>query len=47
MANGMRIPTTADLMSMWNASGLKEKLIFDLELNKYISRINIFIYNKI
>ena len=24
----MRIPTTADLMSMWNASGLKEKLIF-------------------
>lgn len=32
MANGisgkMRVPTTADLMSMWNASGLKEKLIF-------------------
>ena len=28
MSNGMRIPTTADLMSMWNASGLKEKLIF-------------------
>ncbi|MCQ2739168.1 MAG: preprotein translocase subunit SecY [bacterium] len=28
MATGMRIPTTADLMSMWNASGLKEKLIF-------------------
>ncbi len=28
MANGMRMPTTADLMSMWNASGLKEKLIF-------------------
>lgn len=27
-ASGMRIPTTADLMSMWNASGLKEKLIF-------------------
>lgn len=24
----MRIPTAADLMSMWNASGLKEKLIF-------------------
>lgn len=22
------MPTTADLMSMWNASGLKEKLIF-------------------
>jgi len=28
MNRGMRIPTTADLMSMWNASGLKEKLIF-------------------
>ena len=28
MANGMRIPTAADLMSMWNASGLKEKLVF-------------------
>jgi len=28
MANGMRIPTQADLVSMWNASGLKEKLIF-------------------
>ena len=26
--SGMRIPTQADLMSMWNASGLKEKLIF-------------------
>ena len=25
---GMRMPTTADLLSMWNASGLKEKLIF-------------------
>ena len=24
----MRMPTAADLMSMWNASGLKEKLIF-------------------
>lgn len=24
----MRIPTAADLMSMWNASGLKEKLVF-------------------
>lgn len=23
---GMRMPTTADLMSMWNASGLKEKV---------------------
>ncbi len=28
MVQGMRMPTTADLMSMWNASGLKEKLIF-------------------
>ena len=32
MVNGisgkMRVPTTADLRSMWNASGLKEKLIF-------------------
>ena len=28
MTGGMRMPTTADLMSMWNASGLKEKLIF-------------------
>lgn len=32
MANGlsgkMRVPTAADLVSMWNASGLKEKLIF-------------------
>lgn len=28
MVSGMRMPTTADLMSMWNASGLKEKLIF-------------------
>ena len=28
MAQGMRIPTTADLMSMWNASGLKEKIIY-------------------
>ena len=28
MNSGMRIPTAADLMSMWNASGLKEKLIF-------------------
>ncbi len=28
MTGGMRMPTTADLMSMWNASGLKEKMIF-------------------
>ena len=27
-SGGMRIPTAADLVSMWNASGLKEKLIF-------------------
>ena len=25
---GIKVPTAADLMSMWNASGLKEKLIF-------------------
>ena len=29
------MPTTADLMSMWNASGLKEKLIFTFS-NAYI-----------
>ena len=28
MAQGMRMPTTADLVSMWNASGLKEKIFF-------------------
>lgn len=28
MAQGMRMPTTDDLMSMWNASGLKQKIIF-------------------
>ncbi len=28
MAQGMRMPTTEDLMSMWQASGLKEKIIF-------------------
>lgn len=28
MAQGMRMPTTNDLMSMWNASGLKQKIIF-------------------
>ena len=28
MAQGMRMPTTEDLMSMWNASGLKQKIIF-------------------
>ncbi len=28
MAQGMKMPTTDDLMSMWNASGLKQKIIF-------------------
>lgn len=28
MAPSMRMPTTEDLMSMWNASGLKQKIIF-------------------
>ena len=28
MAQGMRMPTTDDLVSMWNASGLKQKIIF-------------------
>ncbi len=28
MAPQMRMPTTEDLMSMWNASGLKQKIIF-------------------
>ena len=28
MAQGMRMPTTDDLMSMWQASGLKQKIIF-------------------
>jgi len=28
MAQGMRMPTTEDLMSMWQASGLKQKIIF-------------------
>ena len=28
MAPQMRMPTTDDLMSMWNASGLKQKIIF-------------------
>lgn len=30
MANGMRMPTTEDLVSMWQASGLKQKIIFTL-----------------
>lgn len=28
MAQGMRMPSTDDLMSMWQASGLKQKIIF-------------------
>ena len=28
MAQGMRMPTTEDLMSMWQASGLKQKILF-------------------
>lgn len=30
MAQNIKMPTTADIMSMWNASGLKEKIIFTL-----------------
>ena len=36
--SGVRIPTTADLMSMWNASGLKEKLIFTFFCRTYNNR---------
>ena len=28
MAQGVKMPTTDDLMSMWNASGLKQKILF-------------------
>src|SRR5574344_1825378 len=28
MAQNLKMPTSADLMSMWNASGLKSKIIF-------------------
>lgn len=28
MAQGIKMPTTDDLMSMWQASGLKQKIIF-------------------
>ena len=28
MAQGIKMPTTEDLMSMWNASGLKQKILF-------------------
>lgn len=28
MAQGIKAPTTEDLMSMWNASGLKQKILF-------------------
>lgn len=30
MANELKAPSTEDLMSMWNASGLKEKILFTL-----------------
>ncbi len=30
MAQGIKAPTTEDLMSMWNASGLKQKILFTL-----------------
>ena len=30
MAQNLKMPTTDDLMSMWNASGLKQKIIFTL-----------------
>ena len=30
MAQGIKMPTTEDLMSMWQASGLKQKIIFTL-----------------
>ena len=28
MAQGIKMPTTDDLMSMWHASGLKQKILF-------------------
>ena len=28
MAQGIKMPTTDDLMSMWQASGLKQKILF-------------------
>ena len=30
MAQNLKMPTSADIMSMWNASGLKAKIIFTL-----------------
>ena len=32
MAQGIKAPTPEDLMSMWNASGLKQKIIFTLAM---------------
>ncbi len=32
MAQGIKSPTTEDLMSMWNASGLKQKILFTLAM---------------
>ena len=28
MSQGMKMPSTEDLMSMWQASGLKQKILF-------------------
>ena len=30
MAQGIKMPTTEDLASMWQASGLKQKILFTL-----------------
>ena len=32
MAQGIKSPTPEDLMSMWNASGLKQKILFTLAM---------------
>src|SRR5574344_73848 len=32
MAQNIKMPTSADIMSMWNASGLKEKIIFTIAM---------------
>ena len=32
MVKGMRMPTTEDLMSLWHASGLKEKIFFTMAM---------------
>ena len=38
MAQNIKMPTSADIMSMWNASGLKKKILFTLR--------NMFLRNK-